>query len=62
MSKPLPQNNALIIIDIQNDYFTGGLWSVDQMDHMAAKAAEILATRSRLSLMHAAPKYSHLAA
>ncbi|WP_204325853.1 hypothetical protein [Sulfitobacter sediminilitoris] len=52
----------MIIIDIQNDYFTGGLWSVDQMDHMAAKAAEILATRSRLSLMHAAPKYSHLAA
>ena len=58
----MPQNNALILIDIQNDNFTGGLWSVDQMDHMAAKAAEILAMRSRFSLMHAAPKYSHLAA
>lgn len=24
---------ALILVDIQNDYFTGGLWPVDEMDH-----------------------------
>ncbi|WP_298858423.1 cysteine hydrolase family protein [uncultured Sulfitobacter sp.] len=34
---------ALIIVDIQNDYFTGGLWPVEQMDDVANVAAEILA-------------------
>lgn len=35
--------NALILIDIQNDYFTGGLWPVEEMDKVAQSAAAILA-------------------
>lgn len=34
---------ALILVDIQNDYFTGGCWPVEQMDQVAAKAKSVLA-------------------
>ncbi len=34
---------ALILVDIQNDYFTGGLWPVDEMDKVAQSAADVLA-------------------
>lgn len=34
--------NALIIVDIQNDYFTGGLWPVEDMERVASHAAEVL--------------------
>ncbi len=34
--------NALILVDIQNDYFTGGLWPVDNMAHVATAAADLL--------------------
>ena len=34
--------NALILVDIQNDYFTGGLWPVEDMDRVASQAAEVL--------------------
>jgi nicotinamidase-related amidase len=34
---------ALILVDIQNDYFDGGLWPVAQMDRVAANAARLLA-------------------
>lgn len=34
---------ALIIVDIQNDYFTGGLWPVDEMENVAASAGKVLA-------------------
>ncbi len=32
----MTQNRALILVDIQNDDFTGGLWPVDNMDRAAA--------------------------
>lgn len=35
--------SALILVDIQNDYFTGGRWPVDDMDRVAAAATSILA-------------------
>ena len=35
--------NALVLVDIQNDYFTGGLWPVEQMDKVADAAADVLA-------------------
>ncbi|MBG19687.1 MAG: cysteine hydrolase [Rhizobiales bacterium] len=34
---------ALILIDIQNDYFAGGLWTVPEMERAAANAARLLA-------------------
>ncbi len=34
--------NALILVDIQNDYFTGGLWPVQDMDRVAQAAASTL--------------------
>ena len=35
-------SNALILVDIQNDYFTGGLWPVEDMDRVATHAADVL--------------------
>ena len=37
------QNTALVLIDIQNDYFDGGRWPVDKMHDAAANAARLLA-------------------
>lgn len=34
---------ALILVDIQNDYFDGGSWPVDQMAAVAGNAARLLA-------------------
>ncbi|MEM9967046.1 MAG: cysteine hydrolase family protein [Pseudomonadota bacterium] len=34
---------ALILVDIQNDYFDGGLWPVENMAHVAKNAAKVLA-------------------
>lgn len=34
---------ALILVDIQNDYFDGGLWPVAQMETVAGNAARLLA-------------------
>src|SRR5690606_12060574 len=34
---------ALIVVDIQNDYFPGGLWTLSQVEAAAAKAAEVIA-------------------
>lgn len=36
-------HNALILIDIQNDYFDGGLWPVDDMKLVAENAGAVLA-------------------
>lgn len=33
---------ALILVDIQNDYFDGGLWPVAQMDRVAGNTARLL--------------------
>jgi len=35
--------HALILVDIQNDYFEGGLWPVSKMAAVAANAARLLA-------------------
>jgi nicotinamidase-related amidase len=35
---------ALLLIDIQNDYFTGGLWPVDDMAQVAKAARAVLDT------------------
>lgn len=34
---------ALIVVDIQNDYFPGGLWPLTQVEAAAAKAAQVIA-------------------
>lgn len=45
-------DTALILIDIQNDYFPGGSWEVDQMERVAANAARLLqAARARGDLV-----------
>ncbi|MGC1504097.1 MAG: cysteine hydrolase family protein [Sulfitobacter sp.] len=38
----MPSQKALILIDIQNDYFTGGLWPVDNMAQVAEAARAVL--------------------
>ncbi|MFK5979341.1 MAG: cysteine hydrolase family protein [Rhizobiaceae bacterium] len=35
-------NNALVLIDIQNDYFEGGMWPVDKMQEVTANAVRLL--------------------
>jgi len=34
--------SALLLIDIQNDYFPGGKWEVDGIEPAAANAARLL--------------------
>ncbi|HCR1545524.1 Isochorismatase [Pseudomonas putida] len=34
---------ALIVVDIQNDYFPGGLWTLSGVEAAAAKAAQVMA-------------------
>jgi nicotinamidase-related amidase len=38
---------SLILVDIQNDYFPGGLWPVEGMEAAAANAATLLARARR---------------
>jgi len=35
-------NTALVLVDIQNDYFEGGMWPVDKMQEVSANAARLL--------------------
>ncbi len=35
-------NTALVLVDIQNDYFEGGLWPVDKMRDVSSNAARLL--------------------
>lgn len=44
----MSNNRALILVDIQNDYFSGGLWPVDDMDRVAKAAAAQLDTARKL--------------
>lgn len=37
-------SDALVLVDIQNDYFAGGLWPVDDMARVATAASSVLAT------------------
>ena len=44
--------NALILVDIQNDYFDGGKWPVAKMNEVGANAARLLAAaRDRADLV-----------
>ncbi|MGR3527077.1 MAG: cysteine hydrolase family protein [Paracoccaceae bacterium] len=44
--------NALILVDIQNDYFEGGKWPVAKMNEVGANAARLLAAaRDRADLV-----------
>ncbi|MEG1038454.1 MAG: cysteine hydrolase family protein [Pseudomonas sp.] len=44
--------HALIVIDIQNDYFPGGKWTLEGADHAADNAARVLAaTRAKGDLV-----------
>jgi nicotinamidase-related amidase len=45
---------ALVLIDIQNDYFAGGMWPVEDVDRVSTKAAEVLvhARKSRELAIH----------
>lgn len=44
--------NALILVDIQNDYFEGGKWPVAQMAQVGSNAARLLAdARSKARLV-----------
>ena len=38
----MSHSKALLLVDIQNDYFTNGLWPVDDMDRVAAQAQDVL--------------------
>jgi nicotinamidase-related amidase len=42
-------NKALILIDIQNDYFPGGSWEVHEMPKVANNAAKLLAEARKLN-------------
>lgn len=35
-------NTALVLVDIQNDYFEGGMWPVDKMQEVSSNAARLL--------------------
>ena len=41
--EPEMPNTALVLVDIQNDYFEDGRWPVDKMQEVSAKAANLLA-------------------
>lgn len=43
MGDQTPSATALVLIDIQNDYFEAGLWPVSLMDRVAENAALLLA-------------------
>lgn len=43
-------NSALILVDIQNDYFEGGRWPVDRMARVAENAARLLSRYRDASL------------
>lgn len=44
-------NTALILIDIQNDYFPGGLWPVEGMEQASIEAARLL-DHARVNGLH----------
>lgn len=39
----MSSKTALIVVDIQNDYFPGGLWALSKVEAAAAKAAQVIA-------------------
>jgi nicotinamidase-related amidase len=53
-------NTALIIIDMQNDYFPGGKWPLEGIEAAAANAARILAhfRENNLPVVHVRHEFS----
>lgn len=47
-------DTALVLVDIQNDYFDGGRWPLHDMDKAADKAAEVLdhARKTGVEVIH----------
>lgn len=39
----MSSKTALVVVDIQNDYFPGGLWTLSKVEAAAAKAAQVIA-------------------
>lgn len=39
----MSSKTALIVVDIQNDYFPGGLWPLSKVEAAATKAAQVIA-------------------
>jgi len=54
MNLNLEKNTALILIDIQNDYFPGGSMALDHMDQAAIQAQKLLAQfrKDKLPIAH----------
>jgi len=54
MTTDTTRNTALILIDIQMDYFPGGGWALDGAEEAAARAAEALsgARRAGMPVLH----------
>ncbi|MEM5472186.1 cysteine hydrolase family protein [Hoeflea sp. AS60] len=44
-------DTALIVVDIQNDYFEGGRWTLDKMDQASDNAARVLAHARKTGAM-----------
>lgn len=44
-------DTALVLVDIQNDYFDGGLWPLDKMDQASDNAARVLAHARKQGIM-----------
>lgn len=42
MSGIFLRKNALIVVDIQNAYFTGGRWVLPRVEEAAARAAQVI--------------------
>ncbi len=60
MKKTTMKKTALLLVDIQNDYFEGGLWPVAGMDAAARNAAILLAAAREagqpvIHIQHAMP-------
>lgn len=47
-------DTALVLVDIQNDYFDGGMWPLDKMDQASDRAARVLAhaREKRIMVIH----------
>lgn len=42
MSHAAPNKKALVVVDIQNDYFPGGRWTLSRVEEAATQAARVI--------------------
>lgn len=42
MSSTFPSKSALVVVNIQNDYFPGGDWTLSHVEDAAARAAQVI--------------------